>query len=87
METWSAFIKIAYFLRLFLALLPVPIMFTLDVLAIVAFFVTLFLCLRYRKERLPLPPGPRKLFLVGNLFDMPRKSEWEVYHKWSKDLG
>ncbi|KAJ7483464.1 cytochrome P450 [Mycena latifolia] len=37
-----------------------------------------------RRSRLPLPPGPPKLPLVGNLFDMPSTFEWETYMKWSK---
>ncbi|KAJ7454672.1 cytochrome P450 [Mycena latifolia] len=33
----------------------------------------------------PLPPGPPKLPLVGNLFSMPTNTEWETYWNWSKE--
>ncbi|KAJ7080831.1 cytochrome P450 [Mycena belliarum] len=36
------------------------------------------------KSTLPLPPGPPKRPLVGNLFQMPSTSEWETYTEWSK---
>jgi hypothetical protein len=36
---------------------------------------------------LPLPPGPKKMPLVGNLFDMPATDHWEIYQKWSRDFG
>ncbi|KAJ7056692.1 cytochrome P450 [Mycena amicta] len=35
----------------------------------------------------PLPPGPKRLPFVGNLFSIPTETEWEVYQKLSKELG
>ncbi|KAJ7247309.1 cytochrome P450 [Mycena rebaudengoi] len=42
---------------------------------------------RSSRSRLPLPPGPPKLPLVGNLFDMPSAFEWETYMKWSEQYN
>jgi len=35
----------------------------------------------------PLPPGPKKLPLIGNLRDMPREREWLKFAEWGKKYG
>ncbi|KDR79686.1 hypothetical protein GALMADRAFT_243769 [Galerina marginata CBS 339.88] len=41
----------------------------------------------FSNSRKPYPPGPRPLLLVGNIFDMPRKKEWETFSKWKEEYG
>ncbi|KAJ7489127.1 cytochrome P450 [Mycena latifolia] len=52
------------------------------VLGITAAFYAMYP--RTRISKLPLPPGPSKLPLVGNLFDVPATFQWKAYHHWSK---
>ena len=40
-----------------------------------------------RRKRLPYPPGPKRLPIVGNLFSMPSREEWVTYRKWSEESG
>lgn len=34
-----------------------------------------------------LPPGPKGLPVVGNLFDIPRERSWLTYTDWARTLG
>ncbi|KAA1466861.1 CyP450 monooxygenase [Dentipellis sp. KUC8613] len=36
---------------------------------------------------LPLPPGPKRKPVIGNLLDMPKDHEWLVYEKWGKEYN
>ena len=61
---------------------------SLDILLLV-FLAAAFLAVRtyQRTGRLPYPPGPRPLPLVGNLFDIPKEFSWLSYAQLSKKHG
>ncbi|KAF7310092.1 Cytochrome P450 [Mycena indigotica] len=40
-----------------------------------------------KPKSLPLPPGPPKRFLTGNLHQLPTVKQWLVYAEWSKRYG
>ncbi|KAF8189525.1 cytochrome P450 [Mycena galopus ATCC 62051] len=42
---------------------------------------------RRNQSNLPLPPGPKKSFLVGNVFDIPPTHPWETYMAWSREYN
>ncbi|KAH9066190.1 cytochrome P450 [Lactarius vividus] len=54
---------------------------------VVGFSGVALLVMRASKRRLPYPPGPKRLPVVGNLFSMPSQEEWVAYRKWSEKLG
>ena len=60
-----------------------------DYLAILAtLIVTAFIHIRrIQKRSTLLPPGPKKLPLLGNLFDLPTSHEWLTYAKLCKEYS
>ena len=48
---------------------------------------TLLVMRARRRRRLPYPPGPKSLPVVGNLFSMPSQQGWVTYRKWSEQFG
>ena len=46
--------------------------------------VILFIYRITSKNKLRLPPGPKPLPLVGNIYDLPSKHEWVVYRDWTR---
>ncbi|KAJ7101265.1 cytochrome P450 [Mycena belliarum] len=59
---------------------------TVPLLALVLGAVLYALRPRRVRSRLPLPPGPKKLPLLGNILDIPATHPWEKYMAWSKEL-
>ncbi|SJL18710.1 related to cytochrome P450 CYP2 subfamily [Armillaria ostoyae] len=52
-------------------------------------FVLYRLSLSILRRRLPLPPGPKRLPLIGNLWNVPRAADhpWRTYARWTTTYG
>ncbi|KAJ3846863.1 cytochrome P450 [Lentinula lateritia] len=56
-------------------------------LVVVSTLVAILFIRNYRirgSSQLPLPPGPKKLPLLGNIFDMPSTFHWIPFSKWAE---
>ena len=60
-----------------------PVLF---VLAVLGFSYVLRLIAKSR-NKLPLPPGPRRLPIIGSLLDVPTVRPWLTYSNWAKQFG
>ncbi|KAH8099592.1 cytochrome P450 [Cristinia sonorae] len=49
---------------------------------LLALVVACFAIIRWRRSRLPLPPGPERWPIIGNVADMPSVRPWETYREW-----
>lgn len=58
----------------------------IDVSLVVCALIVLRL-LFYVKRMPPLPPGPKRYPLVGNVLDMPTEREWLTFAKWGDMWG
>jgi hypothetical protein len=63
-----------------------PDIFTTGGLALALLLVSYFLASR-RRSAPPLPPGPKRLPLIGNVFDMPTEQEWYTFANWATRYG
>ncbi|KAK0214392.1 cytochrome P450 [Armillaria fumosa] len=52
-----------------------------------AVFTWVVVSLKRKTPSGPLPPGPRRLPVIGNLLDMPKEREWETWAEWGKRYG
>ncbi|OCH91504.1 CyP450 monooxygenase [Obba rivulosa] len=39
------------------------------------------------RRSLPLPPGPKRLPIIGNALDIPAEQQWKVYAHWAQKHG
>ena len=65
-----------------------PDVVLVDLLVVaLAFLAFSILYYRAKQRKLPFPPGPKRLPVVGNLLDMPAGAEWITYTRWGKLYG
>jgi hypothetical protein len=64
-------------------------MHTATLFYVFAGFIASIIYKRWRnRARLPLPPGPPGLAIIGNLRDIPHdRPQWQTYEDWARTYG
>ena len=57
---------------------------TSSVVVVLSVFVLVYVTHRRRSR---LPPGPKGLPILGNVFDVPKSFEWVKSAEWSRQYG
>jgi hypothetical protein len=63
------------------------IVFPAILICAIAIIAEGFRSTRKKANGMPLPPGPRLLPFVGNMFDIDVARPWLTYAKWGKQYG
>src|ERR1700755_3030283 len=62
-------------------------MFSASIYVIILILSAFSYSLLRRKPIKPLPPGPPRLPIIGNLHQAPQVNPWRTYQQWSKQYG
>ncbi len=63
-----------------------PSLFEPQIVALLIAFI-LVAVVSLNRTRRSLPPGPKGLPILGNIFDVPKEFEWLAYARWSRQYG
>ena len=67
---------------------PLLIMIVASIVVGVLLWALVKLTSMFRARNLPpLPPGPKGIPILGNLFDMPTGKRWETFARWGEKWG
>jgi len=53
----------------------------------IAISLSIYWILWRHQKKLPYPPGPRPLPLIGNVHQLPDKLRYQTYAEWGKKYG